>query len=209
MKTKLLLRKLELRKDKFLVVEALKEDCKKLRIKYLPTIKYLLRRKYLVRILRGIFYVNSIEERKLNKTNITYYDALKNALDLKGVKNWYFGLNTALKFNNLTHEYFNTDYLLSDSLFRPKPIKIMGHFVKFIKLKKELFEFGIIKNNVNYSDPEKTILDSIYLNKYHGLSDAAIKSKVVEIIENCSKNKIRNYLKHYPLTVKKFVSNIV
>jgi len=198
-----------LNRNKFLLAENLKEDCKKLGLPYLPTIKYLLRNKYLVRILRGIFYVKSIAERKLNKIDINHYSALTKALKLKSLKNWYFGLDTALKFNNLTHEYFVMDYILSDSIFRPKPVKVMGHSVKFIKLKKELFGFGTIIKNINYSDPEKTVLDIIYVSKYHSLSSEKIKSKIIELIEACSKTKIRNYLKYYPLSVKKFVENLI
>ncbi|MEK6858102.1 MAG: hypothetical protein AABX39_05940 [Nanoarchaeota archaeon] len=202
---KLLILKLELRKDKFLLAEALKEDCKKLSIKYSPTIAYLLRKKYLIRILRGVFYIKSIEERKFNKTNISHYEALKKAFELKGVKNWYFGLDTAVKLNNLTHEYFTTDYVISDSIFRPKPINVMGHIVKFIKLKKKLLKFGIITKEVNFSDPEKTFLDIIYLDKYKGFSEETIKSKVEDMIATLFKKRVRRYLKHYPLSVRRLV----
>lgn len=205
MTVKPLIKKIELINKKFVIAEALKEDCKKLGINYLSTIKYLLRERYLVRILRGIFYVKSIEERKLNKINISHYEALKKALELKKVKNWYFGLDTALKLNNLTHEYFTTDYIISDSIFRPRPIRVMGHIVKFTKLKKKLLEFGIITKGIKFSDPEKTFLDIIYINKYKSISEKAIKNKIEDLIEKLSKKKIRKYLKHYPLSIRRFV----
>ena len=144
---KLLIRKLYLDKEDFTVASKLREYCKELKLNYYSAISYLLTNKYVFRILRGIFYVPSVEERKLKKININYMDAIARSLELKGIKNWYFGFETSIKLNNLTHEYFTIDYIINDTLFRPKPIEIMEHKIKFIKLKKSLFGFGIMRNN--------------------------------------------------------------
>ena len=125
MTLKLIVEKLARDNKKFILAEEIKDYCRKLSLKYIPTIKYLIRNKYIARVFRGIFYIYSIEERKLGKSEMNSFEILKEALKLKGVKNWYFGLETGLKFNNLTHEYFTIDYVLNDKIFRAKPIIVM------------------------------------------------------------------------------------
>ena len=141
MTLKLIVEKLARDNKKFILAEEIKDYCRKLSLKYIPTIKYLIRNKYIARIFRGIFYVYSIEDRKLGKSEMNSYEILKEALKLKGVKNWYFGLETGLKFNNLTNEYFTIDYILNDKIFRAKPIIIMGRKIKFYKLSSKMFSF--------------------------------------------------------------------
>lgn len=194
MTLKLIVEKLGRSKKKFITANELKDYCRKLSIDYITTIKYLIRNKYVSRIFRGIFYVYSIEERKLGKVDTDFYEILKEAFKLKGIFNWYFGLETALKLNNLTHETFTTYFIINDKLFRAKPIIIMGRRVKFYKLSPKLLSFGIIKNNLIYSDPEKTALDLLYL-KHYSLGEFD------EISEKMLKTKIIKYAKNYPKRV--------
>lgn len=205
----LLIKKLELSREKFIIAETLKEHCNKLKLKYLPSVKYLVRHKHLVKILKGIFYIKSLEERKFKKIGIDHHKAIIKALELRDIKNWYFSLETALKFNNLTHEFFNVTFIVTDAIFKPKPINIMGHTVKFIKLKPKLCTFGIIKGEINYSDPEKTVLDMIYLCKYHEMNESEIRDKIADYLPRLSDGKIDRYLKHYPSTVKKLVKGLI
>mgnify|MGYP001561719316 FL=1 len=190
MTLKLIVEKLARDNKKFILADEIKDYCRKLSLDYLPTIKYLLRNKYIARIFRGIFYVYSIEERKLGKSEMNSFVILKEALKIKGVKNWYFGLETGLKFNNLTHEYFTIDYVINDKLFRAKPIIVMGKKVKFYKLSSKMFLFGIVKKDVNYSDSEKTLLDLLYLKHY-------TKEEFEEIAKELSKTKLLKYAKNY------------
>lgn len=198
MTLKIIVEKLARSGKKFILADELRKDCKSLSIDYYTTIRYLTHYKYLARIFKGIFYVYSVEERKLRKEERTFYEILKEALKLKNITNWYFGLETALKFNNLTHEYFTTDYVISDNLFRAKSINIMGRKVKFYKISPKLLSFGIQKRNFNYSDPEKTLLDLIYL-KHYSLEEFK------EMAENLSKTKLFKYSKKYP----KRISNLI
>ena len=198
MTLKLIVEKLARDNRKFILSNEIKDYCKRLSLDYLPTIKYLLRNKYLARIFRGIFYIYSIEERKLGKSEMNSFKILKEALKIKGVKNWYFGLETGLKFNNLTHEYFTMEYIINDKIFRAKPIIIMSKKVKFYRLSRKMFLFGIIKKNINYSDSEKTLLDLLYLKHYS-------KEEFEEIAEELSKIKLLKYAKNY----NKRVINIV
>ena len=131
-------------------------------------------------------------------------------MDYKGVKNWYFGLETGIKLNNITHEYFNIDYVVSDTIFRAKPTIILGRKVKFVKLKKELFSFGIIKEEFKrYSDIEKSLLDLIHIRKYNGEFDRAIIDELIEWAEHASKKKLMNYAKYYSPFIRKIAGEII
>lgn len=205
----LLIKKLYLNNEKFIVSDLIKGYCNKLELNYYNTIRYLTHNKYLIRIFKGIFYMPSIEERKLNKLNTNYLDTIAEALKIKGVKNWYFGLETSLKLNNLTHEFFLIDYVINDKIFRAKPITILNYKIKFIKIKKELLSFGIKKKKLPFSNVEKTVLDIIYLAKYESISDNEIKSKIIDLLKHCSKVKLLNYSKKYNNSVTKFIEGVL
>ena len=190
MTLKLVVEKLARENKKFITSSELRDDCRRLSLDYYTTIRYLTYYKYLARIFRGIFYIYSIEERKIGTSEMTFYEILREALKIKGINNWYFGLETALKFNNLTHEYFTIDSVISDKLFRAKPMLIMGRKVKFYKLVPKMLSFGIIKNEFNYSDPEKTLLDLFYLKHYS-------EPEFEEIAEKLSKARLLGYAKNY------------
>lgn len=171
-------------------------------LRYEITIKHLLSRGHLIRIFKGIFYIKTPEETKFNKPKYNYLELVANGLKLKGVKNWYFGLYTTLKFNNLTHESFAVDYVVNDKVLRSKPIKIAGYKFRFAKLSPKLLEFGLIKNNLKYSDPKKTILDFIYIWRYNGILKEKIALDISEWAKSLSSEKIKRYATNYPKTVQ-------
>ncbi|MEI7961116.1 MAG: hypothetical protein WCI04_02160 [archaeon] len=194
----ILVRKILLRNERYLSKEELTEISSKLKLSYTKATNYLLTNKYLYTIFRGFFFVPSVEERKLSSKTPDILEAISKAMEYKGIKNWYFGLETAIKHAGITHESFSIDYVISDKIFRPKPIEILGRKIKFIKLKKELCDFGVTKDKYLYSDLEKTILDIVYLKRYSGEEDSAIKSYLVEWAEKSNKKKLVLYSKKYP-----------
>src|SRR3989338_138053 len=202
----LLVRKLLMDNDRYLSEKKLKEHCKVLGISYVSAIKYLGKYHYIARVLRGFFYVPTIGERKLKTRGPNLHEAIARAMEYKKVKNWYWGLETAIKMNAITHEYFTIDYVVSDTIFRAKPIEIMGRRVKFVKLKKELFGFGTKRTgSIIYSDLEKTILDLIHLKKYSGKKDTSIRDDLIEWAETASRKKLKEYSLHYGLSVRKML----
>jgi len=207
MTLRLIVRKLELTDKKFIARKELRSYCKELKLDYYTAIRYLTSNSYLIRILRGIFYIKSIEERRLKKININYIDALKEALSIKGVK-WYFGLESAIKLNNLTHEYFAIETVITDSMFRPRPIEILGTKVKFVKIRKDLLNFGLIGKDFKHSDIEKTLLDIIYLGKYNNFSEEVIRNKILDLLKNCEKGKLMKYAGYYTKTVSNFLRKL-
>ncbi len=208
-KSNLLLKKLAIDKKEFITSEELKRYCKTMGLNYDITIRHLVSRGYLIRIFKGIFYIKTLEEAKFNKSRYSHLELVAKGLSLKGVKNWYFGLYTALKFNNLSHESFAVDYVVNDKLLRSKPINIAGYKFKFIKLTPKLIEFGIIENNLKYSDPEKTILDFIYTWRYNGVPEEKMVLDVSEWAKDISSEKIKKYAVNYPKTVQGIVDMVV
>ncbi|MGH9991736.1 MAG: type IV toxin-antitoxin system AbiEi family antitoxin domain-containing protein [Nitrososphaera sp.] len=203
MRMSILVEKLWIENKEFVTSEELKEYCKSMKMDYILVIRYLVSRKpYLVRIFRGIFYVKSLEEFKLGKSKYNHLELVAKGLELKGVKNWYFGLHTALKLNNMTHEHFTVDEVISDSLFRAKPINIAGHKFRFVKLSPSLLNFGIKREGLlRYSDPEKTILDFIYLSRQEGVPNDRILVNMSSWAEGLMKERISQHAKKYPKTV--------
>ena len=163
------------------------------------SVKYLQSQEYITRILKGIFYIRSLEERERGGYDHSFYEIVVMALKEKRVKHWYFGLETALKMNNMTHEYFNEEYVLTSSFRTTKVITIMDIRYKFIKRSKKYFDDGIIKKKIiRYSDPEKTVLDLAY---NHYLKDKETEyylSPVKEYQDRIDLEIVPKYLDKYP-----------
>lgn len=186
--------------------EEIESVCKKFEANPVNTINFMIHYGYFIRILKGLYYVKSFEEFKLKKAP-NVYEIISLGLNRLEI-DWYFGLYTALRLNGLTHEFFGELFVLNNKIFRPKIIEISGEKVKFIKLKDLLFGFGVVKkNNIRFSDPEKTILDFIYIFRYRGVSDGRIISVIEDYFRNLSRNKLEDYLKFYPKSVKRVVEN--
>lgn len=208
MKSTLLLKKFYLEKKEFINSAEIKKYCSVINLNYEKVIRYFLLRGYLIRIFRGIFYVKTLEEIKFGIKNYSYLKLVSKGLELKEVKNWYFGLDTALKLNNKTYEFSTIDYVISENLYRNKPMNIDDRKFKFIKLKPNILNFGIIENGFKYSDLEKTILDFIYIWQYNSLSKKKIILNISEYTKDVSEEILKDYSKYYPNTVKEIVGEL-
>ena len=210
MKTSSLLKKLHIDKKEFITSTILKNYCEKLELDYENTIRYFIRQGYLIRIFKGIFYVKDIEEIELGRLKYSYRELIAKGLALKDVKHWYFGLYSALKLNNMTHETFVIDHVINDTIFRAKPIDIAGYKVTFHRISPKVLTFGILtKDSIRFSDPEKTILDFLYILRYNGVPENKILMDVSEYSNSISKEKIRKYVNHYPKSVKKTLEGLL
>ncbi len=208
MKSTILLKKFYIDGKELVTSDEIKENCDFLNLKYENVINYFISRGYLSRIFRGIFYVKSLEELKLGKRKYSYLELVRKGLELKKIKNWYFSLYTALKLNNVTHEYFTIDYVISENMYRSKLINIEDRKFKFIKIKPDLLNFGIIENGFRYSDLEKTILDFIYIWIYNSAPRKKILIDATEFIDDLTEEKIKIYAEKYPNSVKEIVEEI-
>jgi hypothetical protein len=205
-----LLRKLRLEGKEFVTAEELKRYCRSMKLDYAIVVRYFGMRGYVLRVFRGIFYVKSLDEAKLGRSKYNHLELVAKGLELKKVGNWYFGLHTALKLNNMTHETFAVEDVISDKLFRANPFTIAGYKFKFSKLSCSLLDFGIKKgeNGVRYSDREKTVLDFIYIWRYNGIPEEKIVADVSGWAKGASKEKLRAYAKKYPKTVAEIAARL-
>ncbi|WP_158508411.1 hypothetical protein [Thermococcus barophilus] len=96
---------------------------------------YYLSKGYLVRILRGIYYVKTLEEYKLGK-HLTYETDCHGYGEI-GIRG-YFGLYTALRLNGVTYEYYSRIFVITPVISRSRPVKVLGESVQFVKLKENL-----------------------------------------------------------------------
>ncbi len=204
------MRKLWMDKKEFVTAEELERYCRSMRLDYTTVVSYFVKRGYFVRILRGIFYLKSLEEAKLGRNRYSHLELVAKGLELKKVSNWYFGLHTALKLNNMTHESFAVEDVVNDKLFRANPMAIAGYKFKFSRLSPALLDFGIKKaeNGVRYSDPEKTVLDFIYIWRYNGVPEEKIAADVSGWAKNAAKEKLRAYARKYPNTVARIAARV-
>lgn len=209
MKTSLILRKLRLEGKELVTSEELKEICSSLNIKYDSAIRHLVPRGHFIRIFRGIFYVTTPDEALTKRQKHSHLELVSKGLRAKGVEAWYFGLYTALKLNNMTYEHYAIDYVVNDEIQRSNPINITGYKFRFVKVKPQLLGFGVVGYELRYSDPEKTILDFVYLWRYNGMPDQRINLSVKEWTNDIEKEKLRKYSQHYPKTVARQLEGVL
>lgn len=210
MKNSLLLKKLHIQKTEFITSSTLKNYCKKFKLDYENTIRYLIRQGYLIRIFKGIFYVKNPEEIKLGTLKYSHMELIAKGLELKKVKNWYYGLHSALKLNNMTHETFAIDHVMNDEISRPKPINITGYKIKFHRVTPKILKFGIkTSKKIRFSDPEKTIIDFLYMLRYNGVPEEKIIMDMSEYLKDIKKEKMYSYVKYYPKSVKKTLEGLL
>ena len=202
MRASLVWEKLLIEKKKMVTSWEIRELAKEISKDKDQLIDYLRRNEYLERILRGIFYVKSLEERERHTYEYPIYERVGMALKEKGVKNWYYGLETALKLNTMTHEYFMIDYVITDSFRTTKVISIAGQSFRFIKRGGKHFKDGITKERrIRYSIPEKTVLDIAYRSYLQTKKEALYIETIKEYNDRLDGKKARKLLAPYP---KKF-----
>lgn len=202
------LKKIRQNNKEFITSEELKKYCKELYFNHRIISNYLISRGYLVKILDNIYYVKTIDEISQNMLKNSVLELVAKALKKKHVKNWYYGLYTALELMNIDCE--NQDeffYLINDRILKNKPIKISGKTFRFFRFKNAFFNFGIINKKVNYSDLEKTILDLIYLWKYNHMNENIILIELSKLLDGILEEKILEYSQYYPESIKNILKN--
>jgi len=175
---------------------------------YVRSLRYLQEHNYLSRIFRGIFYVNSPTERESGIPEVSIFKIVAEALAMKSVKRWYIGLETALRINGLTHEYFTINYVVTDSYRTTKVIRIMDSKFQFLKWSPRHFETGITREfDIKFSDKEKTILDLVFKRYIETRDERIAISAYLEYERVLDKEMVRRYMAGYPLIVQRMVGD--
>lgn len=169
------------------------------------SVRYLQEHGYIYRILKGIFYIKGPEEIESRSFKYSIYEMVSEALRLKGVKNWYFGLETALKMNQMTHEYFTVNYVITDSFRTTKLIGILDSKFMFMKWSSrgdtDQWRKKVITGNacsIYWSNKEKTVLDLSYKNYIDGKGRKQIIAPPLEYGDQLECTRLSSYLSTYP-----------
>ena len=202
-----ILNQLSKENKEFFTSEELKNYCDDLYVDYRRTMDYLISREHLIQIIEDIYYVKPIKEINKKKLRYSILEFVAKGLKLKRIDNWYFGLYTALNINKINHDHQDEYlYIVNDHILRDRPLKILGKDFRFLRFKNSLFNFGIIKNKIQYSDHEKTILDLIYLWQFNQMNENRILIEISKLIEGVSEKKILTYSQYYPDSNKKILN---
>ncbi len=167
--------------------------------------EYLLKRGYLIKGISGIYYVKTPGERLIGTAST--FKIVSTVME-KLTENWYFGLYTALRLNGLTQEYYSTIYVINSKLTRSRPVKINGTPVMFVRMKEPLFKLGIERVGgleLKTSDPEKTLLDFLYLSRYGTVSRETAERVFRTYLPQTDRRKLLSYVQVYPLSLRKEV----
>jgi predicted transcriptional regulator of viral defense system len=129
------------------------------------TALFLFRNKALKSVERGIYYTKDAGEYEV-ASNIVYPS--------------YISLISALRFYNLTEQMPNIIYVITTK--RHKPIEDMdGYRIEFKNVKKAMM-FGYRKvDDAFVADPEKAVIDMLYLNLFTEYADEALENKKADL----------------------------
>ncbi len=150
--------------------------------------------KYLIRIFRGLYYVKDVEE-VFYRTVKDIHRVVAAGLERKGL-NWYYGLFTAMELGGYTHVHRPVIYVINDRVHRR--IRVAGVPVRFVKVRPSLI-FGFA-GEPRISDPEKTVLDFLYLERYGTIPAQSVRAALDEITSyvKLDRVKLREYARRYP-----------
>lgn len=146
---------------------------------------FLFRDRALKRAVRGIYYTKYATEYEV-ASNIVYPS--------------YISLISALRFYNLTEQIPNTIYVVTTKRHRPID-DLNGYRVEFRNVKKERM-FGYRKTDGAFvADPEKAVIDMIYLNLFSEYAYEALEGRKLDL------GKLYRYIEMEKVnTVKKHIS---
>lgn len=151
------------------------------KVSFSVVINRLLANKILFRLERNKYLIKDRAVNPFNLANLLYNPS-------------YISFETALNFYGILSQFPHE--LSSATVKKTINKKIMGQQYSYAHLKKELF-FGFSKlNGVLIADPEKALLDQIYLSQ-KGWKKINIEEYDFSIIK---KGRLKEYYSHYPQT---------
>ena len=189
-----------------LTSEELREMARRIEARPEHALRHLRREGYLLPLFRGFYYVRTPEEVRLHTERHDPLELFALAARAKGIREWYFGLTTALRLNGLTHEDRREETVVSTSFYRIHGVAIGSRRFVIHKWDPELFGFGLERRGTyRVSDPEKTVLDLAYLDFWRAKKGHAPTRAWAEHLPSMDAHKVRRYLSHYPDEVRRTV----
>ncbi len=185
---------------------AIAEMARRIRARPEYALRHLRREGYLLPLFRGSYYVRSPEEVRLNTERHDALELFALAARVKGIGPWYYGLETALRLNDLTHENRGKESVVSGSFYRIRGVRIGRRRFVIHKWDPKLLRFGLARRgSYRFSDPEKTVLDLAYLDFWRIAKGHAPTRTWVEHWSSVDHAKARRYLARYPTGVREMV----
>jgi len=173
-------------------------------------VRHLRREGYLLPLFKGYYHVRSPGEIRLGEERRNPLELFALAAAAKGIGPWYFGLHTALRLNGMTHEDRREEAVISERFYRIRGVRIGPRRFVIHKWAPGLLSFGLLeKAPYRYSDPEKTVLDLVYLDLWNRKRGRAEARPWIDHIETVDVRRLRRHLAHYPEEVKAAVEAVL
>lgn len=202
--------RLRLEGARYITGKRLARVCREARREFGGCRKYLLEHGYIHRVFRGIYYLSDRDELESGLPAGNVLRIVGDALAFKGVRRWYFGLETALKLNGMTHEYFTVDFLVTDSLRTTRPVGVLGHRLAILRRPPKRFREGIVRaGGIRFSDREKTVLDIAHQGFIWGRPADHAVGVLDEYGARLDRKKMRAYLARYPPKFRAFMGRYI
>jgi hypothetical protein len=161
-------------------------------------------------LFKGYYYVRTPEELRLRNPRYNPLELFALAATRKGIGSWYYGLDTALRLNGMTHEDRRVETVVSDSFYRIHGVLVGASRFVIHKWRHELVTFGLVDKGVyRHSDPEKTVLDLLYWDYWRAAKGKPETRAWVDYLANVRTSKLRMYLRHYPEAVARSVEGFL
>ncbi len=173
-------------------------------------LRHLRREHYLLPLFRGFYYVRTPEEALFGTERHDPLELFALAARAKGIGEWYFGLETALRLHGLTHEDRREETVVSRSFYRIRGVPIGSRRFVIHKWDPGLFGFGLARRGTYLvSDPEKTVLDLAYLDFWRSKKGYSPTRGWTEHLAGVEARRVRRYLPRYPVEVRRTVEELL
>lgn len=172
----------------------------------IDSVRHLRRAGYLVPLFKGHYYVRTPAEIRLEMPRFNPLELFALAARSKGIGAWYYGLQSALRLNGMTHEDRREESVVSTSLYRIRGVRIGERRFVIRRWDTALFGFGLVaRRGYRFSDPEKTVVDLAYLDYWRDRKGRPPTREWEEYVSTVRATTVRRYLRHYPAPVARAV----
>lgn len=165
----------------------------------------MVRRRFLVPLFRGVYYVRDPEEVSLG---ITKRDPLHLfALGAKDAPlgNWYFALESAQRIHGESQEHRTVETVVSNAVQRADPIEIAGRRFEILRWPHVPMHDGIGDvDGLPVSMPSRTIVDHLYRDYWLQRRGQPMTGRWRTVTWHADRSLAKRYLAHYPAAFREW-----
>jgi len=157
----------------------------------------------LVPLFKGYYYVRRPDEMGLRRPRHNALELFAMGARAKRIGRWYFGLETALRLNEMTHDDRGLEFVIDERLFRPAGVRVGLRRFVILRWSAHLLTFGLRRDGpLRWSGPEKTLMDIAFHESNLAARGRPPPGLWREHIETVSARTMRSYFPHYPERVR-------